>query len=247
MPSQCRQKLSILKQHCKLRISARNPLLFVDQFDNLGKQKSRYGYYSQRGQDFYVYERIFKRKNHGIFVDIGANHPTFISNTYFLELRGWTGLAFEPQEHVRKLWKDCRKTPCLPYVIGEQNGTIEFTEVLTEGWQHALAGVTSYMKADDHNLTNITIHKVIYEQKTLKSIFEEYGLYKIDLLSIDVEGYEENVLKGIDFNSVNIFCFVIENDRSFIGNEKLRKYLFERGYKQVARLSGDDIFVFRGA
>ncbi|MDR2489688.1 MAG: FkbM family methyltransferase [Desulfovibrio sp.] len=228
-----------------LRVSARNPFLFVDANDTLGKRKKAEGYYSQRGQDYFVYERIFKKKPNGFFLDVGANHPTKLSNTYFLEQHGWTGLAFEPQEHVRALWADCRKTPCLPYVVGAFNGTVEFSEVQTDAWQHALAGVSSHMETQVPNLNDVPIKKVFHEQRSLQSIIEEYNLHSIDLLSVDVEGYEQEVLNGLDLEKTEIKCIILENDRSFLGDTALRECMLDRGYKQVARLSGDDVFVRR--
>lgn len=61
-------------------------------------------YHSQCGQDFFLSKVIFPNKRDGVFIDIGANHPTIINNTYYFEMIGWTGLAFEPQKKLADLW-----------------------------------------------------------------------------------------------------------------------------------------------
>ncbi len=38
------------------------------------------------------------------FLDVGANHPTANSVTYFLSLRGWTGVAVDPNPSFEPLW-----------------------------------------------------------------------------------------------------------------------------------------------
>jgi len=51
---------------------------------------------------------------------------------------------------------------------------------------------------------------------TLSSIVKKHNIQKIDFMSLDVEGYELEVLKGIDLNSSwapNIFLIEIYNDK----------------------------------
>src|SRR5687768_6889448 len=53
--------------------------------------------YAQSGEDLILAHLFYKlnisRPN---YVDIGANHPAFISNTYFFYLRGSRGVCVEP-------------------------------------------------------------------------------------------------------------------------------------------------------
>lgn len=44
--------------------------------------------YSASGQDIFVYHMVFGAKNTGFFLDIGANDPIKINNTYLLEENG---------------------------------------------------------------------------------------------------------------------------------------------------------------
>jgi len=51
--------------------------------------------YSQYGEDLILWD-YFKGKPDGLFVEIGANHPTALNNTWFFEQRGWRGILIEP-------------------------------------------------------------------------------------------------------------------------------------------------------
>lgn len=99
-------------------------------------------------------------------------------------------------------------------------------------------------------------NKIEKEQRRLDSILMERNMNKVDLLSIDVEGYEMNVLKSLDFNKIDVNVIVIENNIGFtwlpvigkyfgneLGNNKIRKFLRKKGYKQIARIMCDDVFV----
>ena len=46
-------------------------------------------FYSQYGQDKFLFENFFKEKNNGFYLDIGAHDGITLSNTYFFEKLGW--------------------------------------------------------------------------------------------------------------------------------------------------------------
>jgi len=52
--------------------------------------------YAQNFEDV-ILERIFKDKESGFYVDIGACHPVYDSVTYHFYLKGWSGINVEPQ------------------------------------------------------------------------------------------------------------------------------------------------------
>ena len=73
-----------------------------------------YRSFSQAGQDTFVCAVLNNKKN-GKFLEIGANHPMNISNTYMLEKAlGWTGLMVEYDPKFEELYKEHRTSE---YVI----------------------------------------------------------------------------------------------------------------------------------
>lgn len=221
-------------------------IFLVNRLENIAKCNESY---SQFGQDSYIYNKFFKNKVNGIFVDVGANHPVDCSNSYIFEQKGWTGLAIEPQERFRGLWKENRKTECLDYVIGEKAKKITFIDGGEE--EHGLSGVEGYNKVSKNKQ-----NKIEKDQVRLDFILISRNILNVDFLSVDVEGYEMEVLKSINFEKINIQVIVIENNIGFkwlpivgkyfgneLGNNKIRRFLKNKGYKQVARIMCDDVFV----
>ncbi|MEI7946587.1 MAG: FkbM family methyltransferase [bacterium] len=193
---------------------------------------------SQFGQDWFVATHVFPNKKDGIFVDVGANHPIEINNTLFFEKQGWTGIAFEPQADLCELWKSFRKTLCLPFVLGSERKSVSF--ILHEA--HTLSCVSS-----DKDQSASSEKHFISEQYRLDDVLREHKISHVDLLSIDVEGYEKEVLLGIDFQKIDITCVVIENDRIRDGDPLIRQFIKAAGYRHIARLDGDDVFIKRGS
>lgn len=63
--------------------------------------------YSQCKQDLYVLEKT-NNKTNGYYIEIGAYHPTDISNTKLLEEIGWKGLSFDCNTGVFSIWQRMR-------------------------------------------------------------------------------------------------------------------------------------------
>jgi FkbM family methyltransferase len=228
----------------KLKVASRNPFLVVDFDDSLGARARSLGYHSQRGQDYFV-DRELGRRAHGFFVDVGANHPTEINNTYYFERSGWNGLSFEPQEHLCALFKKQRRTPVLPYVLGPHEGEVEFATVESTDWEHALSGVSDVVELGVPALQNRPVRLSMKSMRRLDNVLLEHGITQVDFMSIDVEGFELEVLKGLDFQKVRVDVLIVENDRTPFGDETIRRYLRSKGYRHIARLSGDDVFRLR--
>ncbi len=205
----------------------------------LAQYKNKEKYFSQFGQDVFLDKIIFDGKKDGFFIDIGANHPSVLSNTLFFERLGWKGIAFEPQEKLCSLWKE-RKTVCYNIALGDTEGEIEFAEYEGDSEKHTLSGVAS-------RLGKFASKKYMVKQRRLGDVLQELKIKEVDFISIDVEGYEMNVLKGIDFEAVTISCFVIENNKNERGtiDLEIREFMQQKGYRFAGRLVIDDVFVKR--
>ena len=192
-------------------------------------------YYSQIYQDYVLDRLIFHGKTGGFFLDIGGNNPVSMNNTYFFERNwGWTGLAFEPVPTQRGKWASSRKTECLPFALGSAEGEMEFCEYDSSD----RSGFSETVKYEGSVKASYKV-----PVRRLADILDERGIRHVDFVSLDVEGAELDVLKGIDFSRVDIDCFVIENFRGLSQERRIRKFMMEAGYKIKARLWLDEIWI----
>lgn len=217
------------------------------EFDLLGKyaeEGKAAGFNSQRGQDYFIATKIFKNQRDGFFVDIGANHPTLDNNTYSFEKKlGWKGLSIDAQNRYERVWNEHRNTPLVISLVSDTSGQrLTFDVVESASWENMLSGISAAknakVKKDLYSRSHVLQKEMV--TSSLSEILDKFSNPKIDFLSIDVEGHELQVLSGIDFSKIDIRCICLENDTSC---KRIRRHLTSKGYRLVANLLGDDIYL----
>lgn len=141
----------------------------------------------------------------GFFVEAGAYNGFIQSNTYWFErFRGWRGVLVEPIPH---LCRDCmRERPgarvfnCALVPDGEEGPV----RMRYGGLMSVVRGAHGSDEAEVAHARGGDMHgwddsyEIEVPGRTLTSVLEEAGAGQIDLLSLDVEGYEASVLRGLD-------------------------------------------------
>lgn len=169
-------------------------------------------FYSQYGQDKFLFENFFKEKNNGFYLDIGAHDGITLSNTYFFEKLGWDGVCFEPIPNVYEKLKTNRKCRTFNCALSDKKGYEKF--LVLEGYTEMLSGI--YDNYDKKHLSRIEDEqrsmggtKKIIECQT--GIFDDFNFPKhINYISLDVEGSELNILRTINFSKYSIDFMSIE-------------------------------------
>ena len=188
-------------------------------------------FFGQNGEDFLLWE-YFGRRKQGFFVDVGAFDGIYMSNSCCFEQQGWSGICIEPTPRYAELCRLHRPgSICLPVAcVGDEGlGEVEFRE-------EAL-GLVSGIAADsdDPGLQNTYrsfrtefegFNRIRVKAATLNSILKEHlpSGTGIDFISLDVEGTETDVLRGLNIESYRPRVFVIEAN-SGRELENLKDYL----------------------
>jgi FkbM family methyltransferase len=143
--------------------------------------------YSQHEEDKFIWDILQGYDLKGsIYVDIGANHPTDISNTYLLYRKGLRGIIIEPNEELVALFRKFRKRDTI-LMIGCSNisALLKFNISKTPV-------VSSFTDSRD-----INIYKSIYlPVMPIDIVLLHLDFQYINFLSIDVEGLNYEVLQG---------------------------------------------------
>lgn len=229
-----------------LRIHRKYPDVMCIRYDAPALQEIKSnGFYSQYGQDYFLCDQGIVPKEGGVFLDIGCNDPVVSSNSYYFEKNlGYNGIAIDPLNNFEDKWKKERpNTVFVKAFISNSNEEIDFVEVTGDrGWENKLSGA-----ADRVNLKGKNISTKTRQIKTskLQEILNQNSIdFGVDLLSVDVEGYEIEVLSSVEWSEKRPNTIVIENTGSWEDQEILRSFIIDKGYKYYARiLIADDIFI----
>jgi hypothetical protein len=182
----------------------------------------------------YVIASYFPNNYKGVFFDVGAYEPINISNSYHFEMNNWDVYCFEANTLLIQDLKTKRKN-VYNYAISNENlDKVNFNVVKgVWGGGSLMAGVSAinldpeYMKKFSDGIKEI--FQIEVPQRTLNSVIEEEIPYlnEIDVISIDVEGGELNVLKGLDLKKYKPKILVIEN---VFNNKEIYEYLIQFDY-----------------
>lgn len=165
--------------------------------------------------DFILNDKIFKNKENGFFIELGAYDGILQSNTAFFEkYKNWKGILIEPS---RDRYIECvnnrKNSKCFNYacsssikdklLIDEENGLM-----------------SKVVKNDGSYTPYVTTLEIILNSCNVTC--------NIDFLSLDVEGYEYEVLLGLNLNKYRPNYILVE---LWTNNEDItKKFLTKNNY-----------------
>jgi FkbM family methyltransferase len=194
--------------------------------------------YSQEGEDLILarlLESVKARK--GFYIDIGAHHPTRFSNTYYFYRRGWTGINVDACPGTVKLFQFLRpRDITIECGVGSEEGILtyfSFNEpaLNTFSEQEAQKKISSkYKVINKHKVSVLTLKKILDDNLPEGK--------KIDFMSIDVEGFDHEVVCSNDWIRYRPTIVAVELLNSSIESVKLHPtaaILLEQKYKIQAK------------
>ena len=169
----------------------------------------------------------------GFFIEVGANDGFTQSNTYYLEnFLGWSGILIEP---IPNLFEQCCRTRKNSVVFNCALVSNEHNSKAISMRYANLMSLTEGAFADqsienEHISTGLKVqnidesYKIDVPARTLESVLDDVKdkPATIDFFSLDVEGYELNVLKGLNLEEYRPRYLLLED---LFNTHELQSYL----------------------
>jgi len=197
-------------------------------------------YYAQHGEDIVVWS-IFGGVTNGKFVDVGSMDGVWFSNTLSFEQMGWSGICIEAHPFYHNLAVQNRpKAICVHAAVAEcDKEEVEFYANKMGMLSTLNPTMVAYFKNRYAGYTDNVAISV--PQLSLNTILANNAFGNFDFLSIDVEGEELNVLKGLDLTIYTpriIVSEAVTKDREV----DVKKYLAGFGYTYAINVTNNMFF-----
>ena len=204
--------------------------------------------YSNWGIDMMA-DFFFKNKKEGIYIDVGCHHPLINNNTYPLYKRGWKGINIDIDYGAIDSFNFLRsKDTNIKIAVSDTTGEAELFFYHNRAAKNTLSKEKGFDSKEIQKIKTSTLNKVIEN-----SIYKDQ---KINFISIDVEGYELNVLKGFDFKKYKPDLVVLEliqegmteffhQNIENIQNSEVYLYMIKHDYKLINWIHDDLVFVLQ--
>ena len=197
-------------------------------------------YWSTGGEDVAM-RQLFKakiaHKEPGIYVDIGCNRPSFISNTYMFYCLGWSGLGIDADDFASE-WSLARPKDIFEQVaVGEEAGEAFFFRHTTNHGMHYVSRDECPRSPHYEPARRIRVRR-------LEDLFSQHLKSKqIDFMSLDIEGEELEALKSNDWSRWRPHAVIMECEFNFTEPYAAAPvaYLRNLGYELVGKLGANVI------
>lgn len=214
-----RKQLFLVSINHKLRLPARLP--------------------SEDGEEIVLYN-FFNHKHTGFYIEIGAYTGVELSNTYFFEALGWDGILIEPDPYLYQKCVAARpNSRVINAAASDKEGSLRFNCAVGKEWL-SFSGENK-MREDRVLAKGAELKTIEVPCLTLNEILKNSNR-QIDLVSLDVEGYEFNVLKGFDLHKFRPRVILIEQSEHD-NDSPCSRLMRENGYTKRYHLGSNSFYV----
>ncbi len=205
--------------------------------------------FAQCGEDIiinFILEQLGRHKPS--YLDIGAHHASYLSNTYFFYKKGAVGVCVEPDPLLCESIKKRRKRDkCLNIGIGvsEKDKSAPFYVL-------SVKTLSTFSKVEAERYASYGHHKIEEVLQipllTVNDVIKDNFANCPDFISLDVEGWDMQILKSLDLSRYRPPVFCIET-LTYTENKTERKiteiidYMLSKNYFLYADTYINSIFV----
>jgi FkbM family methyltransferase len=163
--------------------------------------------YAQNFEDVMLW-RALKHVEQGFYIDVGAWSPDLDSVTRAFYERGWSGINIEPNPEFHQQLQQRRlrdRNLCL--AVGDREGFLTMNFLSNSGLSTFDDAI-----AHEYERAGLGVNRQEVQVTTLTTVWRQYVAVgqNVHFLKVDVEGKEEEVLRGNDWTLNRPWVVVVE-------------------------------------
>jgi FkbM family methyltransferase len=201
------------------------------------------------GLDRIVRDRFFADVTAGIFIDVGAAGPDFLSMSALYRELGWRVIAIEPNPVFCAAHRAAGHEVYAYACSDHDEDDVDFEVVDSHGGDYKGGSVTyesfsslAVKPAYRALKPELDVKRIKVDVRRLDTILGDHApeVEQLHLVSVDVEGWELEVLDGLDFERYRPAVLIVEN---LFAEASYRRALRARGYVLWRRRAPNDVYV----
>ena len=177
------------------------------------------------------------------YLEIGTNDPIRDNNTYFFYKRGARGVLVDPISVVGELVKMVRPEDFFINVAisdKQSDGKVTFYRSKSSTISSLVSGHHKKWDGRSHNETvEITVPLM-----GINELFKQVS-YVPELFCVDAEGYDEIIIRGLDFNLYSPKVILVEIGHLYGDICSFDEYMESQGYFLYSVISANAVYVLR--
>jgi len=200
-----------------------------------------YFYYSQHGEDYLLWH-FFDFHQNGFFIDIGAHDGVSLSNTKSFEDHGWTGICVEPIPDVAQACRGVRRHVVQAACVAEPAQSVALRVDRSGLWAGIDTDERVVEKAyQDRGSRGPEFHTINVPAMRAADLLAD-NRRPIDFVSVDVEGTEIDVLRGLDLSRNRPRLLLVEA-LTEDALAALDRFLVQYGYRRARTIVCNHVYV----
>ena len=208
------------------------------------------GSLAEHGLDQLVHETFFHDAPPGVFVEVGAAGPDFLSIGALFRRLGWHVIAIEPNPAFAAAHREAGNE-VLEYACGDRDEdgvTFEIVDLhgaLYEGGPVTFEAFSALRVKDAYRALRdgeLDTQEIRVDVRRLDTLLAEHApeIRRVEIVSIDVEGWELEVLAGFSLERYRPRVLIVEN---LLDDARYRRAIGARGYELWRQVGPNEVYV----
>lgn len=209
------------------------------------------GHFGQWAEDVLIRKLFPKNKKDGIYLDLGSYHPFTHSNTAYFWMKGWSGFNVDANPNTIKLFQKTRPDdhniwsaiiPNADYESGIHQIALLLPEKPDLHNGVVAAGTVSHRVGQDRGFAT----QQMVPATSIGKLISDFNITHVDYMNLDIEGFDEMILREIDFLKIHPQVVSIEDYSTSLAEltqSSITQFMEEKGYGLAGRAGPTSIFL----
>lgn len=197
--------------------------------------------FSQFGEDLGILDLLGATVDAGgVYVDVGAYDPIYLSNTFALYRRGWSGLIVDANPAVVGRYRDKRpRDTAVNAFVASEISSVDFTVFDADMFSTLTSQVETVPEKWRKGERSLKVRAA-----GLSELLDAAGILDFQVLSIDAEGGDLEVLQSLDWRRWRPEIVCCEDHAENWMDSPTLRYLQEQGFRICGRYGVSSLYRF---